>query len=175
MKFGILLGTLLTTILHIISIVCAFLTDPYTPEDLIVFRKNKGDGKDIAMIIARLFVSLSLIFTFPGYYFALRLSIANSFTSGIISNKFNFIFTFGSCFFCGLVSALYDKILNYLSYIGGFLSVFICYLNPCLLYIFSSGKPFWYWKNVLQLILALILCVIGIIAGIVTIIDDVQS
>ena len=175
MKFGILLGTILTTILHIISIVCAFLTDPYTPEDLIVFRKNKGDGKDIAMIIARLFVSLSLIFTFPGYYFALRLSIGNSFTSGIISNKFNFIFTFGSCFFCGLVSALYDKILNYLSYIGGFLSVFICYLNPCLLYIFSSGKPLWYWKNVLQLILALILCVIGIIAGIVTIIDDAQS
>ena len=175
MKYSTFFGTLLTTVLHIISITCSFLTDPITPEDLIVYRKNKGNGKDIAMVIARFFVAISLIFTFPGYYFTLRLSIANSFTGGEISKKFNFFITFLSCFGCALVAAMYDKILNYLNYIGGFLSVFICYLIPCILCIYSSGKPFTYWKNLLELFIAILLSVFGIIAGILTIIDDVTD
>jgi amino acid permease len=175
MKLSTFFGTLLTTALHIISITCAYLTDPITPEDLIVYRKNKGTGKDIAMVIAKLLVSISLIFTFPGYYFTLRLSIANSFTGGKISNKFNYIITFCSCFGCAIVAAVYDKILNYLNYIGGFLSVFICYLNPNILCIYSSGKPITYWKNLLDLSVSIILSIIGIIAGILTIIDDVSN
>ena len=175
MKFSTFFATCLTTALHIISIVCSFLTNPYKPEDLVIFRQSKGNGKDIAMTIAKLFVSLSLIFTLPGYYFGLRLSIANSFTKGKISSKFNLIFTFLSCFGCAFVAAIYDKILNYLSYIGGFISVLICYLFPCLLYVYTSGKPVKYWKNVIEIIFSIFLCCIGYIAGIATIIDDVKS
>jgi len=174
MKIGTILGTVLTTILHIISIVCGFLTDPITPEDLIIYRKNKGNGKDIAMVLARLFVSFSLIFTVPGYYFPLRLSVINSFTGGKLSNKFNIIFTFLSIFCCALISAIYDKILNYLNYIG-FISVFISFLFPALNYIYSSGKPITYWKNMLDLILALIMCAIGLVACVATIIDDIKG
>ena len=175
MKFATFYATCLTTALHIISIVCSFLTNPYKPEDLVIFRQNKGNGKDIAMTIAKLFVSLSLIFTLPGYYFGLRLSIANSFTGGKISSKFNLIFTFLSCFGCAFIAAIYDKILNYLSYIGGFISVLICYLIPCLLYVYTSGKPIKYWKNIIEIIFSIVLCCIGYIAGIATIIDDVKS
>ena len=174
MKIGTILGTILTTILHIISIVCGFLTDPVTPEDLIIYRKNKGNGKDIAMVLARLFVSFSLIFTVPGYYFPLRLSVINSFTGGKLSNKFNIIFTFVSIFCCALISAIYDKILNYLNYIG-FISVFISFLFPVLNHIYSSGKPITYWKNMLDFILALIMCAIGLVACVATIIDDVTG
>ena len=78
-------------------------------------------------------------------------------------------------FVCAFVAAIYDKVLNYLSYIGGFISVFICYLIPILLDIKSHGKPMIYWKNLLQLILAIILCIIGVTAGILTIIDDVSG
>ena len=175
MKLSTFLGTLLTTVLHYISITCSFLTDPVTPEDLIVFRKSKDSGKDIAMTIAKLFVAISLMFTFPGYYFTLRLSIANSCTNGQIKPLFNYIVTFASCFGCCLVAAVYDKILNYLNYVGGFLSVFICYLNPCILCIKTSGKPFTYWKNILELSIAILLSVIGVTAGILTIIDDVSG
>jgi len=174
MKIGTILGTILTTILHIISIVCGFLTDPITPEDLIIYRKNKGSGKDIAMVLARLFVSFSLIFTVPGYYFPLRLSVINSFTGGKLSNKFNIIFTFISIFCCALISAIYDKILNYLNYIG-FISVFISFLFPALMYVYSSGKPVTYWRNLLDIILALIMCAIGLVACVATIIDDVKG
>ena len=74
-----------------------------------------------------------------------------------------------------LIKKIVDKILNYLSYIGGFISVFICYLIPVLLYIKSYGNPITYWKNLIQFILAIILCAIGITAGILTIIDDVTG
>ena len=112
---------------------------------------------------------------YPGYYFILRLSIANSCTGGKISNKFNYLVTFLSCFGCCVVAAVYDKILNYLNYIGGFLSVFICYLNPCILWIYTSGKPFSYWKNIIELCIAIFLCIIGVMGGILTIIDDVTG
>jgi amino acid permease len=174
MNLSTILGTILTTILHFVSIICSFLTNPYAPEDLIVFRKSKG-GKDVAMTIAKLFVAVSLVFTFPGYYFTLRLSIANSCTGGKISNKFNYIITFSSCFGCCLVAAVYDKILNYLNYIGGFLSVYICYLNPIILCIKTSGKPFTYWKNIIELSISILLSAIGIMGGILTIIDDVSG
>ena len=174
MKLGTVLGLLFTTILHIISIVCSFLTDPITPEDLIIYRKNKGTGKDVAMVIARLLVTISLIVTVPGYYFPLRLSIMNSFTKGKLSNKFNIIFTFISIFACAVVAAVYDKILNYLSYIG-FIAVFISFLFPALIYVYSTGKPLTYWKNLLEIILAVVICLIGLVAFIATLIDDIKG
>ena len=175
MSLGTIFATVLTTCLHILSIVCSFLTDPLTPEDLIIYRKSKDGGKDIFMAIAKLAVFVSLIFTLPSYYFTLRLCVSNSFMHGKITTKFNTIFTFCSVFGCAVIAIIYDKILNYLSYIGGFISVFICYLIPVLLYIKSHGKPMTYWKNLIQLIFALILCVIGVTAGILTIIDDVTG
>ena len=175
MSLGTIFATVLTTVLHILSIVCSFLTDPLTPEDLIIYRKSKDGGKDIFMAIAKLAVFVSLIFTLPSYYFTLRLCVSNSFMHGKITTKFNTIFTFCSVFGCAVIAIIYDKILNYLSYIGGFISVFICYLIPVLLYIKSHGKPMTYWKNLIQLIFALILCVIGVTAGILTIIDDVTG
>ena len=173
MKISVFLSCCLTTALHIISIVCSYLTDPITPEDVVIYRKPLGNGKDIPMTISKLLITFSLVFTLPGYFFGLRLSIANSFTNGKISNLFNIIFTFGSMFICSIIAAVYDKILNYLSYIGGFMAVFICYLYPAILYIYSTGKPFTYWKNLIEIIVAISLCLIGVIAGIRTIIDDV--
>ena len=63
MKLATFFGTLLTTGLYSLSMIISYLTNPYDPEDLIIYRKSKG-GKDIAMIIAKLFVSLSIILLF---------------------------------------------------------------------------------------------------------------
>ena len=174
MKFSVFFSMVLTTVLHFISMICSYLTDPITPKDVIIYRNKIGNGKDIAMTISKLFITLSLAFTLPPYFFGLRLSVANLFTDGKISKLFNYIFTFVSLIVCSFISAIYDKILNYLSYIGGFISVFLCYLFPALLVIESSGKPLSYYKNILHLILAILLCIIGVIAGIRTIIDDVS-
>ena len=175
MKFSVFYSMILTTALHFISMICSYLTEPVAPKDVVIYREPVGSGKDVAMTISKLFVTLSLIFTVPGYFFGLRLSFANSFTDGNISKSFNIIFTFVSMLVCAFIGAIYDKILNYLSYIGGFISVFICYLYPSLLNIYSSQKPLLYYQNLLDLLLAILLCVIGVIAGIRTIIDDINA
>jgi amino acid permease len=175
MSHGTIVSVILTTGIHILSMVCSFLTNPITPEDLIIFRQSKDGGKDIFMAIAKLVMFVSLIFTLPFYYFSLRLSIADSFLKGKITSKFNMIFTFCSVYGCAIIAIIYDKILSYLSYIGGFICVFICYLIPVLLSIKSSGKSMTYWSNLIQIILAIILCIIGVTAGILTIIDDVSG
>ena len=127
------------------------------------------------MSISILLVAINLAFNIPGYYFDLRSSISISFTGGKITDKFNYIFTFLSFLGCTIIALLYNKILHYLTYIGGFISVFICYLNPILIYVFSTEKKLKYWKNIVEIIFAIILCIIGIIAGILTIIDDIKN
>jgi len=68
MKFSLFYSMLITTILHFISMICSYLTVPVTPEDVIIFRKKIGNGKDIAMTISILFITLSLLFTLHPYF-----------------------------------------------------------------------------------------------------------
>ncbi len=39
----------------------------------------------------------------------------------------------------------------------------------------STGKDIKYWNNLSQIIFAIILCVIGIIGGISTFVDDIRN
>ena len=135
MRFSVFFSVCLTTALHIVSIVCSYLTEPIKPEDVIIYRKQIGNGKDVAMTISKLV----------------------------------------SMFVCAFIAVIYDKVLNYLSYIGGFITVFVCYLYPALLHIYSTQKPLTHWRNLFDLIFSIILCIVGVIAGIRTIIDDVQA
>ena len=41
--------------------------------------------------------------------------------------------------------------------------------------VYSSGKKVTYWKNLLDIILAVIMCLIGLVACVATIIDDVTG
>ena len=175
MKLSTLYSVILVTVLHILSITVAFLTEPIYPQDIIIYRIPKDNGKDVLMNIAKFAIAISLFFSLPGYYFGLRLSVSNSFTNGKISNKFNYLLTFISLYVCAFIAAVYDKILNYLSYVGGFFSCFICYLFPILLYIKTTGKPITYWKNLIEFIGAILLCIVGVTAGILTVRDDING
>ena len=174
MRISAIIGIGFTTILNMISIICSFLTDPVTPEDLVIYRKNKGDGKDIFMVIARLLVCISLIVTIPTYYFTLRLSVMNVFTGGKLSKKFNILFTFISVFASAVVAALYDKILNYLSYIG-FTTALVAYVFPAILYVKSTGKKMTHWLNILVICLAIVIFIFSLINVITTVIDDING
>ena len=63
----------------------------------------------------------------------------------------------------------------YLIYIGGFCSIFISYLLHAFIYAKSSGNNINYCVNLLTIIFAGILCIIGIIGGIATLVDDIKN
>jgi hypothetical protein len=73
-----------------------------------------------------------------------------------------------------LIGGLYDKIINYISILGGFCSVTIAFLFPGLLYVKNSDYPITHHKNILTIIIVLVLCVIGFTAGIITIWDIIS-
>ena len=126
------------------------------------------------MVIANLLVSVSLFLTIPTYYFTLRLSVMNAFTKGKLSTKFNLLLTFISVFVSALIAALYDKILNYLSY-AGFTSAIVSYVFPAILYAKSNGKKLTHWINILVICLAIVIFVFSLINVISTIIDDIKG
>ena len=174
MIHSIYLSNIIVGLLHCAVIICAFLTEPLEPEDLIIFRINRFGGYDIVMNIAILSSAVCLFFSTPLYFVGLRMVIINTFFGGVLTTKLN-LFVTGACFaFSAIVSCVYDKILNYITYVGGFTSIIFAYIYPIILYIVTNKKGFTYWKNMLELILAIVLCIIGFIAGILTIIDDVK-
>ena len=126
------------------------------------------------MIIARLLVSISLFFTIPTYYFTLRLSVVNVFTKGKLTMKFNVLFAFISVFASAIIAALYDKILNYLSYIG-FTTALVAYVFPAILYVKSTGKKMTHWLNILVICLAIVIFIFSLINVVTTVIDDING
>ena len=176
-QMSVILGILLTTALSIISIICSYLINPYSPEELIIFRKNKNNSKDILMIIINFILIICILLTIPRYYLMLKINFKTLFfkNNKKLSDKLNNIFTFIFCFGSALASIHFDHYLSYLSYIGGFFSVFINYLFPVLVYVKSSGKNIKYWINLIQIIFACFLCIIGIIGGISTLFDDIRN
>ena len=176
-QMGVLFGIISTTILTIISIVCSFLINPYIPEEFIFFRKNKNNNKDILMVIINIILFLCIIFTIPRYYVLLKIHLkfllfkSQEKLKDITNYLIIFIFCFGSSF----AAIFFNKLMSYLIYIGGFCSIFISYLFPAFIYAKSSGKNIKYWGNLLTIIFAGILCIIGIIGGIATLVDDIKN
>lgn len=127
------------------------------------------------MNIAKIALALGLYSSIPLFYTSFKQSFVKFFFKGQLSKKLNIILSCVTFLISALVASVYDKILHYISYIGGFVDVFFCYLFPILLYIKYNGKGYGYWKNVLELALAIFLCVIGFISGILTIIDDAKG
>ncbi len=154
-KLATILSSAMTCGIHIIAVTCAFLSDPITPEEIIVNRKSIDGGYDILMTIAKFVVFFSLIFTLPPYYVTYRICFVNLFLKGVLTKMVNIILTIVSLIVAGIIAVVYEKILNYISYVGGFITVFFGYLFPILVWIKSNGKGWsnwltyfvFYWNN----------------------------
>jgi hypothetical protein len=70
-----------------------------------------------------------------------------------------------------IIGALYDKVLSYIGILGGFCSVIIAFLAPGLVYIKTSGESYTSKRNLLTIITITILCTIGFIAGVLSIME----
>lgn len=176
MKKAIFFGQFMVCLIHILSITVCFLTEPIYPQDLIIYRvpKNKED-KDIAMNIAKVAVAISLFFTVPANFAGVRACLSDICFGGNIPDLYNYIINFTLMVVLGVITCVYDKILSYLNYLGGFLSPFFCFVFPLMIYLKNCGKPLTYWLNILEIIGVIILTIIGLISGIMTIIDDVKK
>ena len=111
---SVFLGILCTTVLNIISIICSYLINPYSPEELIIFRKNKNNNKDVLMIIINFILIICIILTIPRFYLMLKINFKILFfkNKNKLSEKLNTIFTFIFCFGSAIASIYLNNFLS---------------------------------------------------------------
>lgn len=163
---------ILDVVIYIVVGIAGFLTEPVNPNSLIIYRTSIFEN-DIFMTIAKIGIILNLICSTPANYNAFRLSFFETILRREdIPNSLNLALTIPTLLIVATIGALFNKIIAYISILGGFCSVTISFLYPILLYVNTNGKPLYKGTNLLMLIFAGILCGIGWTSGIETILFD---
>lgn len=87
----------------------------------------------------------------------------------------NYLVTIPITIITAFIGAVYSDISEFMSLLGGFCGVIISFFFPCFLYIKCNEYPISHWKNVVTIIFSSILCTIGVIAGIMSLITIITS
>ena len=170
-------SVLLNTLIYILISISGFLTSPINSPDLIIYRENNGVFSfDIAMIIAKIGISISLILAIGPNFNSFRISFVELFTSSdSISNCENFLLSSISMIISTLISVLFRDILTYISLLGGLIAVIISILIPGCLYVKSNNYNLSHWKNIFAIVLIIILSTIGFVSAIQTILFTLKK
>ena len=159
----------LNLIIYLSIAICGFLTSPITEEPLIIFRQKIFDN-DIFMSIAKISLALDLYLCIPANYNSLRASFfILAFGTDVIDNRRNIFLTFPVLFLATFIAAIFEDILSYISILGGFFCSIICFFIPGALIIMTSKDKYSSPKNFTIIIILGSLCLIGFIAGVLTI------
>ena len=166
------ISILLDFILYSIITISGFLTAPLNQPDLIIYRENNGVlSNDILMILAKFAIAISLTMSIAPNYNSFRISfIEFFFKTNEITDSLNYGLTIPTLLITTLVGAIFNEILQYITLLGGFLSVIIQFLMPILIYIRNNEYELTHWKNLFSLIFVICLCSIGWTAGMETVI-----
>ena len=162
---------LLVVFLYVFIATSSFITSPLDSPDLILYRPNlKGFDPDYFILIAKIGIIFNLFFSTPANYAGFRISFFQLvFGNNKITNKKNIIVTACVLAIVILIGALYDKILDYITLLGGFCSVVFCILIPGLIYAKNDNIPKSKFKKYLIITTVVILLIIGFTSGILTI------
>lgn len=87
----------------------------------------------------------------------------------------DFLITIVTYIFCNIVVFYVEDIVSILGIIGGFSTIVICFINPILIHIKTSGKPFKEPNNLYSLVLMGIMTVVGTMATIKSVISIINS
>lgn len=97
----------------------------------------------------------------------------------IIKGKYflfrNYLVTIPITIITALIGAVYSDISEFMSLLGGFCGVIISFFFPCFIYIKCNEYKISHWKNVITIIISTILCIIGVVAGIMSLITIITS
>lgn len=161
---------ILTLVIYFLTFIPSFLTTPLHSEDLIIYRESIFSN-DIFMHISKISIFLELFFLIPSNYNSLRCSLFNMiFGNENVKTIPNIILTISTLVLSAVIGAVYSKILNYISLLGGFCCTTYCFFVPGWLMIQSEWKEVSKVKNVFRLIGIGLLTLIGFIGGIMSVV-----
>ena len=152
----------------------SFITSPFKPPELILYRKNlSGFDPDYFILIAKFGIIFNLFFSTPANYAGLRLSVFELVWGNTnITKTKNLVVTISILSVVTLIGALYDKILAYIELLGGFCSTVYCILIPGLIYAKNDNIKKSKFKKYLIIGTVYFLLIFGYTSGIFTILFD---
>ena len=160
-----------------IDIVCyliigasGYLTQPLNTPDLIIER-DKIFSSDWLMNIGNFFFMFTLIAKICVNYNAQRSSILIliGFKTNEYPNYINYIVTSIVLIITTIVAVSFQSISDYISLIGSFCTVIICFFVPGMIYVKGNDYPLTHYKNIATIIFISFILLIGIVSGIFTI------
>ena len=160
-----------------IDIVCyliigaaGYLSQPLSTPDLIIER-DKIFSSDWLMTLGNFFFMFTLIAKICVNYNAQRSSILIllGYKSNEFPNSINYIITSIVLIITTMVAVSFQSISDYISLIGSFCTVVICFFVPGMIYIKGNEYAITHCKNMSTMIFISVILMIGIVSGFFTI------
>lgn len=170
------ISSIIDCFIYILIGILGYLTQPIDTPDLIIERKSIFK-KDYFMIAGRMLLTLTLLGKIAPNYNAIRTTLLSSMGYDInnYSTFLNCIMTIPLVLISTLITVLYQKVGDYVDFLGSFASIFFCFLIPGLMYIKLNEYHKYHWKNVLTVIYMVVFIILCAISGGFTIKDIVNN
>ena len=170
------ISSIIDCIIYILIGILGYLTQPINTPDLIIERKSIFK-KDYFMIIGRILLTLTLIGKIAPNYNAMRSTLLSSFgyDTNNYSNFLNCIITIPLVLISTLITVLYQKVGDYVDFLGSFSSIFFCFTIPGFMYIKLNEYHKYHWKNVFTVIYVAVFTILCCISGGYTVRDIVRN
>ena len=157
--------------IYFLIYISSFLTTSLESEDLIIFRKSIFEN-DIFMNIAKISIIFELFFLIPSNFNSLRCSLFHLiFGNEDVETVRNIVLTLVTLCLSSLIGACYKGILTYISVLGGFCCTTICFLIPGSMIIKCEWREMKPYQKVLNVLAVIVLCLLGFIGGIESVIQ----
>ena len=167
----------LDIICYILIGLTGYLCQPVNTPDLIIERSNLKKFKhDFIMLFGQICFILTLFAKICANWNALRVSLLSILgkDSKKYTNCLNAILTISFLIISTLIAVLFQSVSDYISLIGSFCSVIICFIIPGLIYIKGNQYSLRNYKNILTIFLIIFMACFGTVSGIFTIIKIVK-
>ena len=170
------ISSVIDCIIYILIGILGYLTQPIDTPDLIIERKSIFK-KDYFMTIGRMLLTISLIGKIPPNYNAMRSTLLSSFgyDTTNYSNYLNYIMTIPLILISTLITVLYQKVGDYVDFLGSFSSIFFCFVIPGFMYIKLNQYHKYHWINVCTVIYIGVFSILCCISGGYTVRDIVRN
>ena len=155
---------------------CGYLSQTVSTPKLIIDRKTVF-STDIVMTIGKMGFFLTITIAYIVNYICCKISLINITCDhpDQFTNKMNIIITLITITLTTSIGCLYSNVVDYLSFLGGFLAVVLAYLIPTMLHVKVTHWPKTSLKVVIPIITTAIMVIIGWTGAIMVIINIITG
>lgn len=163
-------ATCLDMICYLIIGISGYLTQPENTPDIIIER-TKIFKSDYLMTLGQFLFIITLHAKICANYNGLRTCVLNLMGYDFFNypDKINYFITIVSLTSTTFIAVIFQSISDYISLLGSFCSVLTAVVMPGLIYIKSSDRPLYHWKNIFAIHFVVYLSIFGLMSSFFTI------